>query len=194
MGKIIKQAIFFFTRISLPAVSSTTGARFQPYHHVQQEAGFRDRTSRRCCKLCRQSKHLHTYQWEKKRILLPAVLSQLAHVSALSLSATWGGGRVQWQNLAGCSLIHCGRRRRQDPMPEPDGRSAQREVLLLENSIWHDRNSRTSSAVEIPRLKGSHERSSANSVILSFRCGFTSKSFFVSLLINEVFLDTWIDT
>ena len=79
-------------------------------------------------------------------------------------------------------------------MPEPDGRSAQREVLLLENSIWHERNSRTSSAVEIPRLKGSHERSSANSVILSFRCGFTSKSFFVSLLINEVFLDTWIDT
>ena len=74
MGKIIKQAIFFFTRISLPAVSSTTGARFLPYHHVQQEAGFRDRTSRRCCKLCRQSKHLHTYhQWEKKRILLPAV-------------------------------------------------------------------------------------------------------------------------
>ena len=98
MGKIIKQAIFFFTRISLPAVSSTTGARFLPNHHVQQEAGFRDRTSRRCCKLCRQSKHLHTYQWEKKRILLPAVLSQLAHVSALSLSATWGGGRVQWQN------------------------------------------------------------------------------------------------
>ena len=80
-------------------------------------------------------------------------------------------------------------------MPEPDGRSAQREVLLLENSIWHDRNSRTSSAVEIPRLKGSHECSSANSVsFLSFRCGFTLKSFFVSLLINEVFLDKWIDT
>ena len=132
-------------------------------------------------------------------------LSQLAHVSALSLSATWGGGRVQWQNLAGCSLIHCGRRRRQDPMPEPDGRSAQREVLLLENSIWHDRNSQTSSALQIPRLKGSHECSSANSVdsalenraqgsCWSFRCSFELKSFFVSWLIYEVFLDIWTNT
>ena len=97
MGKIIKQAIFFFTRISLPAVSSTTGARFLPYHHVPQEAGFRDRTSRRCCKLCRQRKYLQTNGKRSESFCQPS-LSQLAHVSALSLSATWGGGRVQWQN------------------------------------------------------------------------------------------------
>ena len=65
-------------------------------------------------------------------------------------------------------------------MPESDRRSAQRKesVLLLENGIWHDRNNKTSSAVQIPRLKGSHECSSANSVsFLSFRCGFTLKVF-----------------
>ena len=109
MGKIIKQAIFFFTRISLPAVSSTTGARFLPYHHVPQEAGFRDRTSRRCCKLCRQSKHLHTYQWEKKRILLPAV--------SFTTSARFS------------VIIICNMRRRQSPMTKLVGQCARAQIL-----------------------------------------------------------------
>ena len=109
MGKIIKQAIFFFTRISLPAVSSTTGARFLPYHHVQQEAGFRDRTSRRCCKLCGKSKHLHTHQWEKKRILLPAV--------SFTTSARFS------------IIIICNMRRRQSPMTKPVGQGARAPIV-----------------------------------------------------------------
>ena len=114
MGKTIKRARFFFTRISLPAVSSTTSALF---HLQQEEAGFHDRTSRRQCKLCRQRKYLPT-NGKRRESYCQLSLPQLAHVFR--------------------RIIICKRRRRQGPMTEPVGRSGQQKNSVLLQTVYQN--------------------------------------------------------